>query len=728
MHVRLLLNFVLVLGLVGIFQCQNTEPEFLALTVATDRTDGFLRYKRSVERLHIPYKVLGGDEEWRGGDVRRSPGGGHKVNLLAAELSQYRDREDIIILFTDSYDVVVDRGIDYILRQFRSTSARVVFSAESACWPDPALADQYPSVPDGKPFLNSGGFIGYASDLYQLVTVMPIADEQDDQLFFTRLYLNETLRQRHRMKLDHTSTIFLNLNGALDEVSLRFDEGEEKELFHLYNTVHQTSTAVIHGNGPTKMALNSLANYLAGARNSQQDCLVCQEDLITLSEDVPSVCVSALFVRATPFSDEFLSKLLLLDYPASALFLYIFSLAEYHDEQLIVFTEQNRDKFSSIHLVLSHQLESEAQARNAAVDHCITSGAEYMLSLDSSAHLDNPKTLRLLIEQNRDVIAPLLLRPSQQWSNFWGALSQDGFYARSFDYLSIVNGTYRGVFNVPYISECYLLKAEVLNSAPYRPQYQSQQLDPDMAMCNHMLEEGKFMYVTNLAEFGSLVVTDQFDGSRAHAELWQMGINHYHWQQRYIHVDYQQTLNSTSPVLMPCPDVYWFPVFSERFCDELVSTMELHGRWSDGSNQDERLDGGYENVPTRDIHMNQIGFEREWLAILDYYLRPLQEKVFVGYHHSPPRAIMNFVVRYRPDEQPSLRAHHDSSTYTVNVALNHAGTDYQGGGARFIRYDCEVKDTRKGWTLMHPGRLTHYHEGLTTTEGTRYILVSFVDP
>ena len=43
----------------------------------------------------------------------------------------------------------------------------------------------------------------------------------------------------------------------------------------------------------------------------------------------------------------------------------------------------------------------------------------------------------------------------------------------------------------------------------------------------------------------------------------------------------------------------------------------------------------------------------------------------------PPKAIMNFVVRYRPDEQPFLRPHHDSSTYTINIALNRAGIDYQ---------------------------------------------------
>lgn len=126
---------------------------------------------------------------------------------------------------------------------------------------------------------------------------------------------------------------------------------------------------------------------------------------------------------------------------------------------------------------------------------------------------------------------------------------------------------------------------------------------------------------------------------------------------------------------------------------------------------------------------------------------------------------MNFVVRYRPDEQPSLRPHHDASTFTINVALNRPHIDYQvsekvtndsleslldvsyflsdksshcslssssshvqGGGCRFIRYNCSVTDLRVGWSLIHPGRLTHYHEGLRVTGGTRYIMVSFVDP
>ena len=38
---------------------------------------------------------------------------------------------------------------------------------------------------------------------------------------------------------------------------------------------------------------------------------------------------------------------------------------------------------------------------------------------------------------------------------------------------------------------------------------------------------------------------------------------------------------------------------------------------------------------------------------------------------------MNFVVKYHPMGQSFLRPHHDSSTFTINVALSSPGIDYE---------------------------------------------------
>lgn len=236
------------------------------------------------------------------------------------------------------------------------------------------------------------------------------------------------------------------------------------------------------------------------------------------------------------------------------------------------------------------------------------------------------------------------------------------------------------------------------------------------------------MYVINEENYGHLVNSEDYNPILTQPEFYMLLTNQMDWENRYIHREYFDLLKPNVTFNQPCSDVYWFPIANDRFCDDLIKIVETYGKWSDGSNTDDRLNGGYEAVPTRDIHMSQVGLEAVWLRFLLKYVRPLQEAVFLGYYHNPPRSMMNFVVRYRPDEQAALRPHHDTSTYTINIALNQVGPDYEGGGCHFLRYNCSVKATQKGWMLMHPGRLTHFHEGLRTTHGTRYIMISFVDP
>lgn len=88
---------------------------------------------------------------------------------------------------------------------------------------------------------------------------------------------------------------------------------------------------------------------------------------------------------------------------------------------------------------------------------------------------------------------------------------------------------------------------------------------------------------------------------------------------------------------------------------------------------------------------------------------------------------LDFIVKYTPTGQSFLRPHFDASTVTINIALNRAGIDFEGGGTHFVRQNCSTPDLPIGEGVLFPGRLTHYHEGLPTTKGTRYIAVSFID-
>lgn len=119
---------------------------------------------------------------------------------------------------------------------------------------------------------------------------------------------------------------------------------------------------------------------------------------------------------------------------------------------------------------------------------CKEKKCDYFFSVDGSVVLTNKNTLKILIKQNRSVktridiytlskkqinevymkctklflkrrlrissclninfdglvfsrpvLAPIVTKHGKLWSNFWGALGTDGYYARSRDYLAIVH-------------------------------------------------------------------------------------------------------------------------------------------------------------------------------------------------------------------------------------------------------------------------------------------------
>uniref|UniRef100_A0A8D3CPC8 Procollagen-lysine,2-oxoglutarate 5-dioxygenase 1 n=1 Tax=Scophthalmus maximus TaxID=52904 RepID=A0A8D3CPC8_SCOMX len=727
-------NRQIVLGrhtLTTLLICVN-EPEIsliyilkklLVVTVATKETDGFRRFLSSAKHFNYTVKVLGRGQKWSGGDYTTAPGGGQKVRLLKAALEEMKDEEKII-LFIDSYDVVFASGPKELLKKFQQAQHKVVFSSESLIWPDRHLEDKHPHVREGNRFLGSGGFIGYLPNIRELVSDWTGEDAESDQLFFTKIYIDPAKKKSINITLDNKCRLFQNLHGALDEVVLKFEDARVRARNVLYDTL----PVIVHGNGPTKLQINYLGNYIPNTWTFETGCTVFPflRDACFLSpqeSEYPLVVIGIFIQQPSPFVTVFFERLLKLQYPKNRLKLVIHSQEAHHEPQVSSFLQDHGSLYQDARLVTD---TDGAASRNLVFDMCRKDeDCDYFFSLDIEVVLKNENTLKILIEQNLPIVAPMITRDGRLWSNFWGALSADGYYARSEDYVDIVQGRRVGVWNVPYVSKVFLVKADVLRSELTDNElFTSHILDPDMAFCHNARNKGIFMYVSNMHSFGRILSTENYQTSHLHNDLWQIFENPLDWQERYIHENYTHIMKDKL-IETPCPDVYWFPIFSDVACNHLVEEMEHFGKWSGGGVVDNRIQGGYENVPTIDIHMNQINFEKEWHKFLVEYIAPITEKMYPGYY---TKFDLAFVVRYKPDEQPSLKPHHDASTFTINIALNQVGLDYQGGGCRFLRYDCSVEAPRKGWALMHPGRLTHYHEGLPTTAGVRYIAVSFVDP
>jgi GR25 family glycosyltransferase involved in LPS biosynthesis len=392
----------------------------------------------------------------------------------------------------------------------------------------------------------------------------------------------------------------------------------------------------------------------------------------------------------------------------------------------------NKVSTSQAENMIIHTCENELYQRD--IINFLESDCDYYFYINNDCVLTNPNVLMELLDLNKTVIAPMIKRGTEAWSNFWGDLDQRGYYKRSFDYFDIINRKRKGCWNVPYITGIYLIKREIIQAVP-NLFTENLNMDIDMRMCHHLRENDIFMYVTNMSEYGYLEDISQPQTTISSNEITLFDIlvadKKDAWEKKYLHPLFYQHKNNPERLNFQelCDGIYIFPLFSEYFCTEMIKTAEAYGKWSKGKDEhkDPRIGKDYyENVPTVDVQLFEIKLEKQWQTIVFSYIVPVAR---VLYHNYKTKDInLAFIVKYNFEDQSSLSPHHDSSTYTVNIALNRGnGIDYDGGGCRFIRQNVVLKNQDPGMCCIHPGRLTAFHEGLPVTAGTRYILVSFIN-
>lgn len=133
---------------------------------------------------------------------------------------------------------------------------------------------------------------------------------------------------------------------------MRFKENKA----YLQNTLYDKVPLILHGNGPDKMVLNSLGNYLANAWSPDEGCLSCWNDTIELSKDQPETyppILLAVFVdRPTPFLEEFFQKIYDQSYPKSRLHLFIYNSVPFHEPIIRNFIDKQGPEYKSVKEIL----------------------------------------------------------------------------------------------------------------------------------------------------------------------------------------------------------------------------------------------------------------------------------------------------------------------------------------------------------------------------------------
>jgi hypothetical protein len=144
----------------------------------------------SARHYGIDVVNIGNNVDWKGTDMT-GLGGGMKINLMKDYLETVHPND--VILFTDAYDVFYADDLETIHERYLDMKKDVIFSGEMICWPKADLASKFPEAPTQFKYINSGTYIGLASELKRIMNHASIEHHEDDQLyihnaFFTGLF------------------------------------------------------------------------------------------------------------------------------------------------------------------------------------------------------------------------------------------------------------------------------------------------------------------------------------------------------------------------------------------------------------------------------------------------------------------------------------------------------------------------------------------------------------
>jgi len=466
--------------------------KFMVITVATEENEELVRFRESCHHHDIPYKILGLGQEWTGGEAKNGvllkPGGSQKINLLKEELSDYPDLGNHIILFTDSYDVIINGSSEEIVSRFRKMESPIVFSAEKTCWPDESLKERYPKSPTNYRYLNSGGFIGYGDHISKLVNKVSVNNEYDDQLYYTERFF-EDLKGNKDTILDYNQFLFQTMNESLEDIIVEGD--------NVKNTITKETPIIIHANGGSdvKNALNGF--YEKIFHKKRIDSFIPDKgnnDKIKKDTNESDILIGLFLDEKVPDINQTFDHIRFLNYPKDKTSFHIIYGDSKYDYKVNMFKEKYSDIFKSFKITRTtdNKIISRKNFLIESYDE-----VDYVIMMESNHIFRNIKSIQLLINECKGIIGPMINKEGSEWVNFESKNKKE--------YQKYIK---KGIWDVDTIYGIHIIKNDLIPfsvSSLYVDSKNYSYDDWDMLMCDNLNKKGYQTQISNTNYYGGII-------------------------------------------------------------------------------------------------------------------------------------------------------------------------------------------------------------------------------
>lgn len=205
-----------------------------------------------------------------------------------------------------------------------------------------------------------------------------------------------------------------------------------------------------------------------------------------LRGDAPRVLLAILAKQQEPMLPLYLECIEALDYPKSAIVIYIRTNnnRDRTREILESWVERMRPHYAAVELDATdvpervenygvHEWNAErfkvlAKIRNISLLRTLEHGCDWYFTADVDNFL-RPCTLKELVALALPIVAPLLrsVDPSSRYSNYHAAIDGNGYFVDCQQYEWILSQAITGVFELPVVHCTYLIRADVIPALDY---------------------------------------------------------------------------------------------------------------------------------------------------------------------------------------------------------------------------------------------------------------------
>jgi hypothetical protein len=239
-----------------------------------------------------------------------------------------------------------------------------------------------------------------------------------------------------------------------------------------------------------KEFLGTVSNFLSTTYDSVYGYNSSNQDKVFIEKEVS---IGVFFHNSMKNVDQFLDQLSILKYPKNKISLKFYLPEKTFNYKIEIFLKKN-NQYKNTEIIIN---ESNTDSRIDFLNN--VNNSEFLLMMDSNYIFRNTNALKILVGENKRILAPMIISETKDFYNFF---ISDPTTLNTYSGYNV-----RGIWNVDFITGIILIKNNFCEQV--RLALMSDKIyddgDWDVKLSDNLKDNNYFVYICNSNYFGTII-------------------------------------------------------------------------------------------------------------------------------------------------------------------------------------------------------------------------------